>query len=112
MVRSSDKIAVRFIDEAESSIAMTERSGPLRTIAVLIAAGITIWMVFNEGTLTAILFAGLFFFIGSLAEIFQRRHILERNRLITFTVTYTLAIIIILGVLAWRYRGILITSLV
>ena len=75
-----------------------------RNIAIVVAAAITIWMVFNEGTLTAILFAGFFFFLGSLVEVFQRRERLERRRLIVFTVTYTLCMVSIVGIMIWRYR--------
>jgi predicted PurR-regulated permease PerM len=77
-----------------------------RNIAIVAAAAITIWLVFNEGTLTAILFAGFFFFLGSLVEVFQRREKLERRRLIVFTITYTFCMFLIVGIMIWRYRGV------
>jgi FtsH-binding integral membrane protein len=85
-----------------------QKSFSLRNIAIVVAAAITIWMVFNEGTLTAILFAGFFFFLGSLVEVFQRRERLERQRVIVFTVTYTFCMILIVGIMIWRYRDIFI----
>jgi hypothetical protein len=81
-----------------------QKSFSIRSIAILVAAAVTIWMVFNEGTLTAILFAGLFFFLGSLAEVYQRREMLEPRRLIMFTAMYTLCLLLIIAVLVWRYR--------
>jgi hypothetical protein len=76
----------------------------IRSIVILVGAAITIWMVFNEGTVTAVLFAGFFFFLGSLVEVFQRREKLERRQLILYTVTYTLCAILIVLFLLWRYR--------
>ncbi len=83
-----------------------QKSSSSRTILILIAAAITIWMVFYEGTVTAILFAGFFFFGASLVEVFQRRDQLERQRLILYTVTYTFFMFLIIGIMIWRYRGI------
>ena len=67
-------------------------------------ASVTIWMVFSEGILPAILFAGFFFFLGSLFEVYQQREKLERGRLILFTVLYTVFILVILAFFLWRYR--------
>ena len=75
-----------------------------RSLIIFAAAILTIWLLFNEGTLTAILVAGIFFFVGSLVEIFQRRDMLDRGRLIRLTVLYTFALIVILVVMLWRYR--------
>ena len=85
-------------------IDMTQSRIPLRTIAIFVAAAITIWMVFNEGTLTAVLVAGLFFFLGSLLEVYQRREMLDRRRLITFTAIYVGCIFVVILGLIWRYR--------
>lgn len=81
---------------------------PFRTLAILVAAAITIWLVFSEGTLTAILVAGIFFFLGSLLEVFQQREKLDRRRLIMYTVIYTLLLFLVIVVLTWRYRAILL----
>jgi predicted Na+-dependent transporter len=81
---------------------------PFRTLAILVAAAITIWLVFSEGTLTAILVAGIFFFLGSLLEVFQQREMLDRRRLIMYTVIYTLLLFLVIVVLTWRYRAILL----
>ena len=75
-----------------------------RNIAIVGIASVTIWMIFSEGILPAILFAGLFFFLGSLFEVFQRREKLERGRLILFTVLYTVFILVIVAFFIWRYR--------
>lgn len=75
-----------------------------RNIAIVGIASVTIWLIFSEGTLSAVLFAGLFFFVGSLFEVFQRREILEPRRLILFTMLYTVSILAILMFFIWRYR--------
>lgn len=81
----------------------------IRNVAVLLAAAITVWLVFSEGTITAILFAGFCFFLGSLLEVFQRRGQLDQRRLITFTVMYTLCIFTIIAIMLWRYRGVFLS---
>jgi hypothetical protein len=86
-----------------------QKSFSFRSVAIIVAAAIIIWMVFNEGTLTAILIAGLFFFLGSLGEVYQRREMLEPRRLIMFTAMYTLCLLLIIAVLLWRYRNIFLT---
>jgi hypothetical protein len=85
-----------------------QKSSYARNIAIIVAAAITIWMVFNEGTVTAILFAGFFFFLGSLYEVFQRRELIERRRLITYTVSYTVCTFLIAALMIWRYRHLFI----
>ena len=74
-----------------------------RNIAIVAIASVTIWMVFSEGILPAVLFAGLFFFAGSLFEVFQHREKLERGRLVLFTALYTVCILVILAFFIWRY---------
>jgi hypothetical protein len=86
-----------------------KNSFTFRNVAILAAAAITIWMVFNEGTLSAVLIAGLFFFLGSLVEVYQRREMLERRRLILFTMMYTLCSFLIIAILIWRYRGLFLS---
>ena len=76
----------------------------LRTLAVLAAAIMTIYLIFTEGSVTGILFAGVSFFLGSLFELFQHRERLERGRLILMTVFYTVCVFVLLVGLIWRYR--------
>jgi FtsH-binding integral membrane protein len=75
-----------------------------RNLAILSIAAVTIVLVFTEGILSALLFAGFFFFAVSLVEIFQRRDQLERGRLILLTVSYTVCILVVLAATLWRYR--------
>jgi hypothetical protein len=79
-----------------------------RTLFVLVAALITILLVFTQGTVTAVLFAGLSFFIGSLYELFQHRDRLDRGRLILLTAFYTACVAFLLAALIWRYRELFI----
>jgi hypothetical protein len=79
----------------------------IRNLAIVGITILTIWMVFSEGILPAVLFAGLFFFGGSLIEVFQRRDKLERGRLIWFTVLYSLCISLSLAFLIWHFRELL-----
>jgi hypothetical protein len=78
-----------------------------RTLAILAIAAITIGLVFTEGVLSALLFAGFFFFSVSLVEIFQHRDRLERGRLILLTMVYTVCILLVLAAALWRYRALI-----
>jgi hypothetical protein len=80
---------------------------PLRNLAILAVTAVTIGLVFTEGILSALLFAGLFFFAGSLVEIFQHRDRLERGRLILLTLIYTVCILLVLAAALWRYRALI-----
>jgi hypothetical protein len=80
---------------------------PLRNLAILAVTAVTIGLVFTEGILSALLFAGLFFFAGSLVEIFQHRDRLERGRLILLTMIYTVCILLVLAAALWRYRALI-----
>jgi len=84
-----------------------QKSLSIRNLAIVGITILTIWMVFTEGILPAVLFAGIFFFGGSLFEVFQRRDKLERGRLIWFTVTYALCISLTLAFFIWHYRELL-----
>ncbi len=82
-----------------------QKTSTIRNIASLGIAAITIWMVFSQGIIPAVMFAGFCFFGWSLVEIFQRRDALEQRRLILMTVSYTLCIMIIVAYFLWRYRA-------